>query len=119
MTAFFHTILSRLRGFFRQDALDREFDEEIEAHLAMAEEEKRNLGMSRKEARRAARLELGGGHSVARGKPRSSRIALDRPVRARCEIGVANAAQALGLVVGRRIGDDCRDHDWSGRVCLL
>ncbi len=60
MVAWFNVMVSRLRGFFRPSTLDREFNEELEAHLAMAEEEKVRQGMSRDEARRAARIELGG-----------------------------------------------------------
>ena len=51
---------ARLRGFLRPGALEHEFDQELEAHLAMAEEEKIRQGMAPAEARRRARVELGG-----------------------------------------------------------
>ena len=60
MTAFFHLIVARVLGFLRPRAHDRELTEELEAHLAMAEEDKVRQGMSRAEARRMARVELGG-----------------------------------------------------------
>ena len=51
---------ARLRDHFRRDDLDRELEEELAAHLAMAEEDKIRQGMTRRQARRAARVELGG-----------------------------------------------------------
>jgi putative ABC transport system permease protein len=59
MRALFYTLIARLREFVRP-AGDGEFDQELEMHLAMAEEEKVRRGMSPDEARRQARLELGG-----------------------------------------------------------
>ena len=60
MAVFFYTLLARLRGFARPAAHDDEFDQELAAHLAMAEEENVRRGMSPEEARRQARLQLGG-----------------------------------------------------------
>jgi putative ABC transport system permease protein len=60
MRAVFYTLLARLRGFVRPAAAADDFDQELTAHLTMAEEEKVRRGMSPAEARREARLELGG-----------------------------------------------------------
>src|SRR5262245_27849588 len=60
MREFFYTALARVRQCLRPGAGDTDFDQEIDAHLAMAEEEKIRRGMSREQARREARLELGG-----------------------------------------------------------
>ena len=60
MRALFYTLLARLREFVRPAAGDADFDQELDTHLAMAEEEKVRRGMSPDEARRQARLELGG-----------------------------------------------------------
>ena len=60
MLAFFHTIVARIRGFFRPGDLASDFDQEIAAHLDMAEEDGRRRGLSVEEARRAARVQLGG-----------------------------------------------------------
>jgi predicted permease len=60
MRALFHTLVARLRGFVRPAAGDDDFDQELAAHLTMAEEEKVRRGMSPSKARREARLELGG-----------------------------------------------------------
>src|SRR5262245_51334358 len=83
MRAFFHTIVARLGGFLRSRNLDSEFTEELRAHLAMAEEDKIRRGMTPEEARRAARVELGGltqlreaGHA-ARGLPWLETFGLD------------------------------------------
>jgi predicted permease len=53
------TIASGLRSLFRKEQIDGELDEEVRTYLAMAAEEKMKTGMSRKNAVRAARLDLG------------------------------------------------------------
>jgi len=59
MRAILYSVLARLRDFLRPGAGDADFDEELGTHLAIAEAEHRRTGMSREEARRRARLELG------------------------------------------------------------
>jgi len=56
--------LARLRAFLRGGELDREFSEEMAAHLEMATEEHIRSGMTREEARRQARLRLGAPSSL-------------------------------------------------------
>ena len=51
---------ARIRGFLRRGDLERDFDLELAAHLAMAEQDKIRQGMTPAEARRRARIELGG-----------------------------------------------------------
>ena len=51
---------SRLGALFRKRRLEAELDEELRAHLGMLIEENIDAGMSREEARRAARLSFGG-----------------------------------------------------------
>lgn len=59
MLSLFHVLVARLGALFRRG--DRgEFDQEIETHLAMAEDEYVSQGSTREEARRKARAELGG-----------------------------------------------------------
>jgi putative ABC transport system permease protein len=60
MKAYFHTIVARLYGFLRSRSLDSGFNQELEEHLAMATAEKIRRGMTPEEARREARMELGG-----------------------------------------------------------
>jgi putative ABC transport system permease protein len=60
MRARFHTVVARVRDFIRSSAGDADFDQELESHLAMAEEDKIRRGMSPEQARREARLDLGG-----------------------------------------------------------
>ncbi len=60
MLARLHVLIARIRGFLRPVPLDRELEEELAAHLALAEDEKIRQGMTPAEARRAARIELGG-----------------------------------------------------------
>jgi predicted permease len=58
--AFLHTVVARIRGFLRPGAHDADFDDELAAHLAMAEEDAVQRGVSPDQARRAARIQLGG-----------------------------------------------------------
>ena len=60
MLAFFHTIAARIRGFLRPGGLESDFDQEMAAHLAMAEEDGLRRGLTVEEARRTARVHLGG-----------------------------------------------------------
>src|SRR5581483_2429497 len=50
----------RLREFFRRSRVEREWNEEIETHLAMQEEVFRRRGMDAASARAAALREFGG-----------------------------------------------------------
>ena len=52
--------LFRLKGFFRKDAREREFADEIESHLEMHVDDNIRAGMSPQEARRVALMKLGG-----------------------------------------------------------
>jgi putative ABC transport system permease protein len=58
--AFFHTIAARIRGLHRPGDLESDFDQEMAAHLQMAEEDGLRRGLTVEEARRAARVQLGG-----------------------------------------------------------
>jgi putative ABC transport system permease protein len=58
--AFLHTIAARIRGFLRPGDSESDFDREMAAHLEMAEEDGRRRGLTAEEARRAARVQLGG-----------------------------------------------------------
>ena len=60
MLAFFHAFAARIRGFLRPDDLESDFDQEMAVHLEMAEEDGLRRGLTVEEARRAARVQLGG-----------------------------------------------------------
>jgi len=51
---------SQLRNMFHRDRADRHLDAEMRAHLDLLEHEKRRAGLSAEQARRSARVELGG-----------------------------------------------------------
>jgi putative ABC transport system permease protein len=53
-------IRSFLRNCFRRDDIERDLDDELQAHLDLLTEQKIQEGMSAVEARRAARIEFGG-----------------------------------------------------------
>jgi len=60
MVGWMRTMMARLRGVFSNRAMDEEFTQELETHLAMLTEESISHGMAPEDARRAARLRLGG-----------------------------------------------------------
>jgi putative ABC transport system permease protein len=74
---------SRIRAFFRRDDLDRDFADELDAHLAMLTDDNVRRGMSPEQARRAAIVRLGAPvslreqHRAARGLPGVEGIAQD------------------------------------------
>ena len=53
-----------LRGLFRKAQVEREMDEELRGYLDASANEKMRRGMSRQEAERAARIEMGGEEDV-------------------------------------------------------
>ena len=112
MRALFYTAVARIRDFLRPAAGDADFDQELELHLAMAEEDKVRGGLSPEQARREARLELGGvaqlreAARAARGLPWLETFWLDS------KLGVAHAAQLMGTDAGRRTGDGGHHRTW-------
>jgi predicted permease len=69
------SFLSRLRAFWRHASSDRDFEQELEAHVDRLVEDNLRRGLSPEQARRAARLRLGNAaslqeqHRRARGLP--------------------------------------------------
>ena len=57
-------IAGGLRGLFRKEQVEQELDEELRGYLEAAAAEKRKSGMSREEAFRVARLEMGSPEGV-------------------------------------------------------
>lgn len=55
---------SGLRGLFCKERVEREMDEELRGYLEAAAAEKMRRGMSREEAVRAARIEMGGTETI-------------------------------------------------------
>jgi putative ABC transport system permease protein len=53
-------IAARIRGFLRPGDIESDFDQEMAVHLEMAEEDGLRRGLTVEEARRAARVQLGG-----------------------------------------------------------
>lgn len=58
-----HILLSRVRGFIRRHALDRQLDEELGFHLDMEIQANRTRGMTSEQAVGAAKRAFGGGTS--------------------------------------------------------
>ena len=99
MPTFLRVAIARIRGIFREGDLDRDFDRELETHLAMAEADKMRSGMTRAQARRAARVELGGltqlreASRAARGLPWLGTFWLD------LKLGVRMLRKSWGLTL--------------------
>jgi predicted permease len=64
MWAWFHLLAARVAAFFRPRPLDSDFEQEMESHLLLLVEDNLRRGMSPAEARREARLRLGGLESL-------------------------------------------------------
>ena len=60
MPSWLRVLSSRIAGWLRNDAEDREFDDEIQDHLSRLTEEHMRRGMDHGEAARMARVRLGG-----------------------------------------------------------
>jgi putative ABC transport system permease protein len=97
--AFFHTIAARIRGFLRPGDLESDFDQEMAAHLEMAEEDGLRRGLTAEEARRAARVQLGGSTQLreswraASGLPWLDGFALD------AKLGLRMLRRSWGLTL--------------------
>lgn len=63
VTALRH-IIARVRAFFGGDALDRDFEHELDSHVAMLAEDNVRRGMTPEEARRSALIRVGAGASI-------------------------------------------------------
>jgi predicted permease len=103
-------LATRIRATIRPAELDRELDDELEAHLTMLAEEHQRRGMTPDQAQRSARLALGGptqireAHRDVRGVPLIDTLVQDlrHTVRAfRRDAGVTTFAM---LIVGLGIG---------------
>ncbi len=102
-------LASRFRAFVRSADLDRDFEQELEAHVAMLTEANIRRGMPPADARRAAMIRTGGAaslqlqHREARGLPaldsvmQDLRFALRLFARDRWFSAAAVAALALGI----------------------
>ncbi|HWY68732.1 MAG TPA: ABC transporter permease [Terriglobales bacterium] len=60
----FIKIGSFFRNLFRKDEVDEQLDQEVSSYVAMLADEKMDRGMSREQAVRAAKVELGGSDQV-------------------------------------------------------
>jgi putative ABC transport system permease protein len=64
LIAWMSEIGARVRGLFRRQERDLDFEAELRSHFEMLMEENRARGMSDAEARRAARIRLGGAEKI-------------------------------------------------------
>ena len=97
MRTLLHVLAARIRGLFRGDDLDGDFDLELRSHLAMAEEDKVRLGLTRAEARRAARVELGGLAQLREARRAARRLPVVDTVRQDVRVGLRGLARNPGF----------------------
>ena len=129
---------ARIRAWFRTGDLDRDFEEELQSHVAMLTEDNLRRGLTPEEARRAALIRVGGAaslherHREARGLPafdtllHDLRFALRLLVKDRWFTAAVVVALALGVGVNTTVftvinGWNLRDLpvDEPGRVMHL
>jgi hypothetical protein len=121
MQALLHTILWRLLSFLRATQSESEFDQELDGHLATAVEEKIQRGMSPEEARRAARLELGGVAQL-REAAHAIRIAVVERIRAGPPVRLSGSffhVVGVNPVMGRTFGPADDDRGGGNAVIVL
>jgi putative ABC transport system permease protein len=105
----FRQLVARATALVRSRDLDRDFEQELDSHLALLTEDYARSGMRAEEARRAARIRLGGAESLkdrhrdVRGLPwvegvlQDLRFAFRMIAKDRWVSGAAIVALALGI----------------------
>ena len=78
----FSVLLSRVRALFTGRRLDRDFNDELQTHLAMLTEENVRRGLSPAEAARQASLRLGGVSQLAITRPSVDAVAVTKAPQA-------------------------------------
>jgi predicted permease len=106
-------LLARLASFFRKQARDEDFDQEMAAHLEFAVQENLRRGMPSDEARRHAMIEIGGVsqarelHRESRGLPLLETVIQDLRYAGRTLKRDAGLTAFAVLMVGVGVGASC------------
>jgi predicted permease len=93
------TFWSRFVALFRRRALDRELDEELRSHLAMAAEENQGRGMATEEARLRALRDFGGVTQVRERVRMREGILWAEQLRRDVEYGLRQLRRSPGFAV--------------------
>src|SRR5215472_5614087 len=106
-------LLARLASFFRKQARDEDFDQEMAAHLEFAVQENLRRGMPFDEARRRALIDIGGIsqarelHRESRGLPLFDTVTQDLRYAGRTLKRDAGLTAFAVLMVGLGVGASC------------
>ena len=113
MIDFLRELLARLASFFRKQARDEDFEQEMAAHLEFAVQENLRRGMHLAEARRHALVEIGGVsqarelHRESRGLPLLDTVIHDLQYGGRTLKRDAALTVFAVLMVGLGVGASC------------
>lgn len=101
---------ARVRAFFRARDLDRDFEQELESHVAMLTEDNVRRGMTPEQARRAALIRVGAGasmkdqHREARGLPALDTVLQDLRFAFRLMVKDRSVSAVAIIVLALAIG---------------
>jgi predicted permease len=104
MRPILHTVIARIRGFFRPGRHEADFDDELASHLAMAEEDAIRRGLSPDQARREARLQLGGVAQLREASRAASGLPWLDSLSADVRLGVRLLVKYPGLTLVSTLG---------------
>jgi len=106
-------LLARMASFFRKQARDEDFDQEMAAHLEFAVQENLRRGLPLDEARRRALVDIGGVsrarelHRESRGSPLLDTVVQDLQYAGRTLRRDAGVTVFAVLMVGLGVGASC------------
>ena len=93
MVTWMRVLFSRIRGWISARKADEEFAQELTDHLELLTTEYTLLGMTPEEARRSARMQMGGNSTNSRRTPEGCRPARCREPDSGRAVRIANVSK--------------------------